>query len=101
MSSEIESQIAAGAAAALGVLARAKMWRKTDGSFDWNVAVTELMTAPCLGIVALGIASYWGLNQTITSMMCALFGLLGTAFVSEFAKMILEKFFTKPPGGTP
>lgn len=82
MSSFGES-IVIGAAALSGVIARANRWTDETGKFSFWKAGTEILTAPAIGMMAAGVAEYFGLSYVIAGAIAAAAGLLGTSLISD------------------
>ncbi len=74
-----------------GSFMRANKWRDdTNGKIVWFRVFIEIPTAVAVGAVAIGIGSYYHLDNRIIGGICGLLGLLGPAFFSSAGDTILS-----------
>lgn len=79
-------------AAWLGIIARFGQW--WDGpAFNWRKALSEILTAPAIGLFTGGVAKHWSpdADPMIVGALAALFGLLGTTALQALALKFFEK----------
>lgn len=90
-------QLWLGAAAFLGVMARAQKWTTAEGKIDYRKAVFELAAAPAIGIMASSLTYVlWPeLDPRIMGGIAALLGLLGPAAI----EVAVLKFIDRKTGG--
>lgn len=90
-----KEQLWLGFCAFLGVAARSARWTAQDGKILWRKAIFELLTAPAMGVMAAGIGTWQGVDQTVIGAIAALLGLLGPAALESF----LDKWLGRRGGG--
>ncbi len=79
-------------AAWLGIIARFGQWWD-DKTFNWRKALSEILTAPAIGLITGGAVKAWSpdADPMITCPLAALFGLLGTTALQGLALRYIER----------
>src|SRR5262245_25569601 len=80
-------------AAFVGVLARVGKWWKPDGRLNTQQALSELLSAPALGVVAGAGCRYIDVNMDplIVGGVAVTFGVVGIAVIEAAGVKLLNK----------
>jgi len=79
-----------GSAAFFGVMARAARWTTPEGKFSPQKMLFEIATAPCVGMVAGGVGTYFSVDPIVGYGIAAFLGLTGPAFIEAVAQKWLD-----------
>lgn len=79
-----------GGAAFFGVMARAARWTTPDGRFSPRKALFEMATAPCVGMIAAAVGSYFDVEPVVIGGIAAFLGLTGPAMIEAIAERWLN-----------